>query len=96
MTLDEAIANCHEKADYLKTQSHQFDGDSSKEANDLKTDCLECAKEYEQLAEWLKHYQAIRQIIHEYGCDYAPVNPDRKPKHTEGKYFNMILDTFNK
>lgn len=94
MELSEAIKHCDEKAKELreKTLDMIANGENPKE----RADCLECAEEHEQLAEWLKHYQAIRQIIHEYGCDYAPVNPDRKPKHTEGEYFNMILDTFNK
>ena len=97
MELSEAIKHCEEKAKELREQAgFETDNERYRMSEGEKADCLECANEHEQLAEWLKHYQAIRQIIHEYGCDYAPVNPDRKPKHTDGEYFNMILDTFNK
>ena len=60
LTLDEAIKHCHEKADYLEMQSHQFDGDNSKEANDLKINCIECAKEHDQLAAWLTELKELK------------------------------------
>lgn len=93
MTLDEAIKHCEEKAKELSCKADEdyyFDGDWGK-----RVDCLECAREHGQLAEWLKHYQAIRQIIHEWGCDYEPINPDRQPRHSKAEYFEMILATFD-
>lgn len=51
------------------------------------------AEEYEQLACWLKQYKAIREIVHEWSCDYGAVAPDHTEKDKE-YYFNKILDTF--
>lgn len=66
MTLDEAIEHAREVADNWKTQAHHFDGDSSEEANDLKTGCLECAKEHEQLAAWLEELKQYRGKVEDY------------------------------
>jgi len=94
MDLPEAIKHCEEKAKELfckADEDYYFDGNWNK-----RVDCQECAKEHQQLAEWLSHYQEIREIIHAWGCDYAPINPDRKTKHTKEEYFDMILGTFDK
>ena len=47
MELSEAIQHCEEKAKELKIAYS-------------KSECLECAKEHEQLASWLKELQAFR------------------------------------
>ena len=56
MNLDEAIKHCEEKATALK--------DDTKNRCDIpdedKEYCLECAKKYEQLAEWLKELKELR------------------------------------
>lgn len=63
MTLDEAIKHCEEKAKenreiynahcriYSEEVVKQFD----------KPDCLKCAEEHEQLAEWLKELKDYRE-----------------------------------
>lgn len=56
--------------------------------------CAECKAEHEELLSWLKHYAQIRQIVHNWSCDYPPVNPEHKFKHTKEEYFDMIIDTF--
>ena len=60
MTLDEAIKHCKEKAEELREQAG-FDTDSERYrmSEKEKADCLECAKEHEQLAEWLKDYKRL-------------------------------------
>ena len=73
MTLDEAIIHAKEKADEMRISA-----DLCNLGTEMQTECIKCAEQHEQLAEWLTHYQAIRQIVHEWGCDYAPINPDKK------------------
>ena len=56
MTLDEAIKHCEEKAEELRRWSAISRNGSAEEA-----DCLECAREHEQLAEWLKDYKQLKE-----------------------------------
>ena len=74
MTLDEAIKHCEEKAEELRQQAEhekQYQDNKVqmfmgiKGISDIKVDltkmndCLECAREREQLAEWLKDYRRL-------------------------------------
>lgn len=69
MTLGEAIKHCEEMAEELRVQANtehselirKIFPDHQKEYED----CIECAKEYEQLAEWLMQLQAIKQAFYE-------------------------------
>lgn len=62
MTLDEAIKHCEEKAKELREQAG-FDTDNERYrmSESEKADCIECANEHEQLAEWLKELKARRE-----------------------------------
>lgn len=56
MTLDEAIKHCKEKADELnKEVLNQANLCNAREM----AECQECAREHEQLAEWLKDYKQL-------------------------------------
>ena len=57
LNLDEAIKHCEYKAEELKKKA-EF---AEKEGNYRKEDCLECAAEHEQLAEWLKELRDYRE-----------------------------------
>lgn len=61
MTLDEAIKYCEEKAKELREQAG-FDTDNERYrmSESEKADCIECANEHEQLAEWLKELKVRR------------------------------------
>lgn len=55
MTLDEAISHCEEVAEQKEQEA--------KEAHVLSgMDCLECASEHRQLAEWLRELKTHREI----------------------------------
>ena len=56
MILDEAIRHCEEKAEHLKQGAQSSQSMTAAE----QADCLECAKEHEQLAEWLKELKAYK------------------------------------
>ena len=55
MTIDEAIKHCEEKAKELR---EQVDTHIVVDAEEIG-DCLECAADHEQLAEWLTDYQRL-------------------------------------
>ena len=55
MTLDEAIKHCKEKAEHLRDGVRTCQSMSATE----QADCLECANEHEQLAEWLEDYKRL-------------------------------------
>lgn len=58
MTLDEAIRHCEDVAEELEEEA--------KEAHVLSgMDCMECAEEHRQLAEWLKELKAYREAREE-------------------------------
>ena len=55
MTLDEAIKHCEEKAAEKRIEANY--------RIPPKADCLKCAEEHEQLAEWLKELKALRHTV---------------------------------
>ena len=60
MTIDEAIKHCEEVAEAEEQKYKEWKGDYS---HLKKIDsCLECAKDYRQLAEWLKELVHLRNI----------------------------------
>lgn len=81
MTLDEAINHAEEVS---KEQRELYRlcpipsdmCDPNKDCASLKNGknrgCIKCAKEHEQLAEWLKQLKAIKQIIVQHDSDCMP------------------------
>jgi hypothetical protein len=59
MTLDEAIQHCHEKAEHLREGVRISQSMTAAE----QADCIECAEEHEQLAEWLTELRDRREGI---------------------------------
>ena len=57
MTLDEAIKHCEEVAQKLKTEAEWINPN-------VDNSCLKCAKEHEQLADWLKELKAYKEDCH--------------------------------
>ena len=57
LTLEDAIHHCHEKAEELYNEAMLVHANP----NDKELDaCIECAKEHEQLAEWLTELKELR------------------------------------
>ena len=52
MTLDEAIRHCEDVAE--EKEAHVLSG----------MDCMECAEEHRQLAEWLRELKALRIAVY--------------------------------
>ena len=65
MTLDEAIKHCKEKAEELKNQYGELANKRPEPIEEQmrllqeKHDCLACANEHEQLANWLEDYKRL-------------------------------------
>lgn len=60
MTLDEAIAHAREVAERNR-RAINFESEDSVD-DDIKTNCLNCAEEHEQLAEWLEELKRYREL----------------------------------
>lgn len=73
MTIDEAIKHCKEKAEELRLEAEQVRdigevvSNPNQPYNESVRDCLECANEHEQLAEWLTQLKEIKEA---YESDY--------------------------
>lgn len=68
MTLDEAIKHCEEKAKELRTDYEVYKNSKEKHGSEyyrevpvVPAECLECAEEHKQLAEWLKELKRYRE-----------------------------------
>ena len=61
MNLDEAIKHCNEKAKELSDKAYSQWGKNMTE--EQAYDCNECAREHEQLAEWLTELKAYREAF---------------------------------
>lgn len=66
--IDEAIKHCHEKAEENKKEADYLDAPYGMDTS-ARTDCLECAKDHEQLASWLEELKALREFVHKPCCE---------------------------
>ena len=57
MTLDEAIKHCEEKAEELRETAKSYPNYEPYDKDHCA--CLACAREHEQIAEWLKDYKRL-------------------------------------
>ena len=61
LTLDEAIKHAKEVADMNYNDAEKFDSNDSVE-NYIKANCIKCAEEHEQLAEWLEELKSYKDL----------------------------------
>lgn len=61
LTLEEAIAHCKEKAEENRFVASCYTHLDNKRVKAKHDDCLECAREHEQLAEWLTELKQRRE-----------------------------------
>lgn len=64
MTLEEAIAHCEEKAKELKETAKTYPNYEPYDKD--HNNCLECANDHEQLAEWLRELKEAREKLAEW------------------------------
>ena len=69
MTLDEAIKHCEKVAEKQRSKAHVYEdmmvfnqtikhNSEAEYYEELMNECIECAEEYRQFAEWLRELQA--------------------------------------
>lgn len=68
MTLDEAIKHAEEVAEYNDKKAYDFKqlkdyGNPRSTITSGADNCIECADEHRQLAEWLKQLKEIKRIL---------------------------------
>ena len=60
LTLEGAIKHAKEVADMNYNDAEKFDSNDSVE-NYMKGNCMECAEQYEKLAEWLEELKSYKE-----------------------------------
>ena len=78
LELDEAIKHCEEVAERQETNANSFENGDDFDKS-LITNCLECAREHRQLAEWLRELKAYRDGCHCDTCKYSDKNIKNRP-----------------
>ena len=80
MTLNEAIAHARKVAENNIRDSKYTKISNNKQMNDKYVlGCIECAKEHEQLAEWLEELKKYREIGTVEECRVAAEKKAKKP-----------------
>ena len=77
LSLDEAIQHCHEKAKELRRKAF-IDYENDKTTLAEFADCRECAREHEQLADWLTELKELRETMEMIKRQYILV--EKSPK----------------
>ena len=62
MTIDEAIIHAREVAE-IQRNNDKLNKTIGKSSPYYNTDCIKCAEEHEQIAEWLEDYKRIKMLI---------------------------------
>ena len=93
MTIDEAIKHCEEVATGNEKTIAYYSIQGDKEwLDECEKDCIECAKDHRQLAEWLRELQRYRFEISE--CKAILDNPTPDVTENDKKRAMYVLQTF--
>ena len=65
LSIEQAIQHCKDKAKELREEAEAWSDYKlvSEKARNSMSDCLECANEHEQLAEWLTELKELRETM---------------------------------
>lgn len=86
MTLDEAIKHCEEVIEELEKEAQEWHENQVRKCKLIpfaemdythENDCIECARDHKQLAEWLKELKQLREQTRWTPCS------ERLPKENE-------------
>ena len=81
MTIDEAIAYAREVAE-IQRNNDKLNKTLGKSSPYYNTDCIKCAEEHEQIAEWLEELKEYKE------------NQHRSLRHMYEKGYNKAIDDF--
>ena len=79
MTIDEAIAHAREVAE-IQRNNDKLNKTLGKSSPYYNTDCIKCAEEHEQLADWLEELKEYKE------------NQHRSLRHMYEKGYNKAID----
>ena len=99
LTLEQAIQHCKDKAKELRKDADYLDAPYGMDTS-ARTDCLECADEHEQLAEWLEELKKRREDRSCEFCKYRKVpaydEPCNKCRHAYDNRFEFDVELLPK
>ena len=81
MTIDEAISHAREVAE-IQRNNDKLNKTLGKSSPYYNTDCIKCAEEHEQLADWLEELKEYKE------------NQHRSLRHMYEKGYNKAIDDF--
>ena len=81
MTIDEAIEHAREVAE-IQRNNDKLNKTLGKSSPYYNTDCIKCAEEHEQLADWLEELKEYKE------------NQHRSLRHMYEKGYNKAIDDF--
>lgn len=87
LTLEEAIAHCKEKAEEILKANEEMPTDCK-----LSEDLCECAREHEQLAEWLTELKELRETMEMIKEHYILVEKSPRDNPNEFIVGRVVLD----
>ena len=61
LSLSDAIKHCKEKAEEMRISA-----DLCNLGTEIQSECIKCAEEHEQLAEWLTELKEVREVVNEF------------------------------
>ena len=103
MTLDEAILHAREVAE-IQRNNDKLNKTLGKSSPYYNTDCIKCAEEHEQLADWLEELKAFREnkwtdIYIKRGYNKAIDDVLKLPKYTlydmSNEFMNIRIDAIS-
>ena len=96
MDIYEAIAHCKEVATSLEHKA--ITGYTAHQASE-QADCVQCANDHKQLAEWLEDYVAmkdlLRQAVHDFDIIGAVENAPIPAIHPDRREYIRIIDVLD-
>lgn len=98
MTLDEAIKHAEEVAKGNENLAEFYYKEPGRNTA-LGDDCRECAEEHRQLAEWLKDYERLTDVLDKIRAEInelKPNNPNFKGYFEQNVALNKVLDIIDK
>ena len=95
LSIDEAIAHAREVAE-IQRNNDKLNKTLGKSSPYYNTDCIKCAEEHEQLAEWLEELKALREEKSDFQIMAKDIAEGNYEMGMENGYNKAIDDFINK
>ena len=96
MTIDEAIAHAREVAE-IQRNNDKLNKTLGKSSPYYNTDCIKCAEEHEQIAEWLEELKMYKEVgtVEGYKSAIECYNEEYTMRKSN-KQYNKAIDDFER